>query len=162
MQNQATNLFFQHTAKSSKNFCVGQLIEIDAEGRPYVDFLGNHNGPVQALTLIQLPHIGNQPSSLPCEIMLYIDQEYSIHPIVLGIIHDKLISDSENYLENKSLTVTNMEKRLHLEATEEVVLKCGKSSIVLNAQGKVLVKGSEVISRAAGEIKIRGVFVSIN
>jgi len=51
---------------------------------------------------------------------------------------------------------------LHLEATEEVVLKCGKSSIVLNAQGKVLVKGSEVISRAAGEIKIRGVFVSIN
>jgi hypothetical protein len=51
---------------------------------------------------------------------------------------------------------------LRLEATASITLKCGQSSIDLRADGKVLIKGDDVLVRAKGTKRIRAGTVSIN
>jgi hypothetical protein len=52
--------------------------------------------------------------------------------------------------------------RLVLQATREIELRCGDSSIVLTRAGKVLVKGNFVLTHARGINRIRGACVQIN
>jgi hypothetical protein len=54
------------------------------------------------------------------------------------------------------------EPKLMLEATESVVLKCGESSVDLRADGKVTVRGDDVLLRAKGTQRIKAGTVSIN
>ena len=49
-----------------------------------------------------------------------------------------------------------------IEATESLTLKCGEASIDLRADGKVMVRGEDVLLRAKGTQRIRGGTVSIN
>ena len=53
-------------------------------------------------------------------------------------------------------------EELVLEATTHLVLRCGESSVTLHNDGKVLVKGKDVVSHAARLNRIRGGAVSIN
>jgi hypothetical protein len=48
------------------------------------------------------------------------------------------------------------------EATEEISITCGKSSITLRKDGRVVIKGTDLVSRAARTNKIRGAAVKIN
>ena len=49
-----------------------------------------------------------------------------------------------------------------LTAEREIVLKCGEASITLTRAGKVLIKGTYVLSRSSGYNKIKGAAVDIN
>lgn len=49
-----------------------------------------------------------------------------------------------------------------LEATESLTLQCGESSLEMRADGKVLVKGEDVVLRAKGTQRIRAGNVAIN
>ena len=49
-----------------------------------------------------------------------------------------------------------------VEATETLTLKCGEASIDLRADGKVMVRGEDVLLRAKGTQRIRAGTVSIN
>lgn len=51
---------------------------------------------------------------------------------------------------------------LVLEATSSMVLRCGESSVTLREDGRVVVKGKDVVSHAARLNRIRGGAVSIN
>jgi hypothetical protein len=53
-------------------------------------------------------------------------------------------------------------KKIYIEADDEIHLKCGKSSIFLNRQGKIVVRGANLISRSSGMNKIKGAAVNIN
>ena len=51
---------------------------------------------------------------------------------------------------------------LRLEATGTMALRCGEASIELRADGKVLIRGEDVLVRAKGTKRIRAGTVSIN
>jgi hypothetical protein len=53
-------------------------------------------------------------------------------------------------------------RHLVLEASESLHLKCGDSSIDLRADGKLMVRGDDVLVRAKGTQRIRAGSVSIN
>ena len=53
-------------------------------------------------------------------------------------------------------------RRVDLEASEEIGLTCGKSSLVMRRDGTVIVRGVKIVSRATESNKIRGGTVSIN
>ncbi len=53
-------------------------------------------------------------------------------------------------------------KKVTLSGRDEVTLKCGKASITLTAEGKVLIKGEYVLSRSSGVNRIKGGAVQIN
>ena len=49
-----------------------------------------------------------------------------------------------------------------IEASDSLTLKCGEASIDLRADGKVMVRGEDVLLRAKGTQRIRAGTVSIN
>jgi uncharacterized protein (DUF2345 family) len=54
------------------------------------------------------------------------------------------------------------DERVVVTAEREIVLRCGDASITLTRAGKVLIKGTYVLSRARGYNKIKGAAVDIN
>ena len=53
-------------------------------------------------------------------------------------------------------------QRVVLQGARQVELRCGEASIVLTAAGKILIRGTYVLSRSRGANRIRGAFVDIN
>jgi len=53
-------------------------------------------------------------------------------------------------------------KRITIEADDEVVIKCGPGSIQLQKDGRIILKGIRILSRAKGVNKIKGGAVRIN
>lgn len=51
---------------------------------------------------------------------------------------------------------------VRVEAGQRLELRCGDARIVLSADGKVLIHGMQVVSRAEGQNRIRGGSVQIN
>jgi hypothetical protein len=55
-----------------------------------------------------------------------------------------------------------LEERLTFTAAREIVLQCGRASLVLTRAGKVLVRGAYVSLRSSGMQRITGASVQIN
>lgn len=53
-------------------------------------------------------------------------------------------------------------RELTLEAGERLELRCGESALTMDADGRVLVKGKDIVTRARRTQKIRGGTVHIN
>lgn len=51
---------------------------------------------------------------------------------------------------------------LTLTARKKITLRCGKASLVMNADGTIEIRGTELLSRASGQNAIRGASVSLN
>jgi hypothetical protein len=52
--------------------------------------------------------------------------------------------------------------RLRIGARDEVVIQCGKASITLRRNGKVIIKGTQVESHSTGTNRIKGGQVRVN
>ena len=53
-------------------------------------------------------------------------------------------------------------KTITIEAFDEIILKCGPGAIYLTKEGKIILKGIEIISRAKNNNKIKGSEVEVN
>ena len=53
-------------------------------------------------------------------------------------------------------------KRMHIEAAEEIELRCGKASITLRSNGRLVIRGAYVEIHASGTNRIKGGSVLIN
>lgn len=145
---------------------VGTLIEVDGTGHPVVDFPGNVNGPLIARTLVQL-HLHNEdPAKHPHFVLLIFENSDPRFPIIAGFVHETLYSNNDEVSfslhpsDPKELIVDK--NRILFNAYEEVVIRCGKCSISLQKNGKVVMKGVQITSRASQSNKIRGATVNIN
>lgn len=78
-------------------------------------------------------------------------------PIVVGVLHaaPELAQDA-----TREALVDG--KRVTIEGHDEVVLQCGKASITLRRNGRVVIRGTQLESRARGVNRIRGGAVEIN
>lgn len=72
-------------------------------------------------------------------------------PVVMGRIG--------RYLEPQTTTLV---PHLTIESADTLSLKCGEASIDLRADGKVMIRGGDVLVRAKGTQRIRAGSVSIN
>jgi len=52
--------------------------------------------------------------------------------------------------------------RLELVAEREIVLRCGEASLTLTRAGKIILRGTYLLSRSSGVNKIKGGSVQIN
>jgi uncharacterized protein (DUF2345 family) len=97
----------------------------------------------------------------------------------MGVIRrllDDVISQQENTMplaaddENTNLLSAETGKpeiivdgnKLELSAADEITLRCGKSSITLNKNGKILIKGEHMLNRTAGSYKIKSGSIQLN
>ena len=154
---------------------LGKITSIDALGQPMVDFLQNiTNKPISAITTLPL-----EQSHVSRQVALLFNQGDFSQPIVTGLIHSPLQVMLDNYQQNEITMVEsskNVElvgnikaddvcidgKKITLEAKDEMVFKCGQSSITLTKEGKVLIRGKYLLNRSSGVNRIMGGSVQVN
>lgn len=126
---------------------VGDLIEITNEGHVLVSYPGNSRGPLRARTIVESLAIG-------CKVLLLFEDGDCSRPIVLGLVLDQVQSPGR--------TVHIKANAITLEATEHITLKCGQSKLEALENGKLKLKGKDIVSRAARSNRIQGSTVKMN
>lgn len=94
-------------------------------------------------------------------VVLVFEQGDPRRPIIVGVLQDSAPLPAID-VAPALVSAQVDEQRVVLTAEREIVLKCGNASITLTRAGKVLIKGTYVLSRSSGYNKIKGAAVDIN
>lgn len=119
-----------------------QIIGFGPDSRPRVLIPALGETTLLARSLVPVPAeaVGRQAA------VVMMEEE----PLVLGLIQP-LVPEVEADGE-----------KLVLEARKEVTLRCGKASIHLTADGRVTIRGTQVLSRSDGPNRVQGASVQLN
>lgn len=120
-----------------------RIIGIGPDGRAMVEIIDGRSKDThfaRSLVPVGKAAVGREAAVVP------LDGE----PLILGLIQP-LIPEVEADGE-----------RLVLEARREVVLRCGAASISMTADGRVTIRGTQVLSRSDGPNRIQGASVQLN
>jgi hypothetical protein len=137
-------------AEAAPGSIRGRVVGFGRDLRPLVEWPEQRSGPAPAHALAHCRH----DLQVGSEVLLIFERRDPAVPIVVGVISDSPA--------NLPLKVSVDGKSVLLESHEELTLKCGQSSIVLRGDGRIVIKGAEIVSRASGTNKIRGSCVKIN
>lgn len=137
------------------NTVIGRLVGFDASGLPLVTLAdGDSNPPLPARSTLRL-----HPTQINSEVVLTFAGTDREQPIIMGCLISAAMLATE---QNSSAQVELNGQRLELTAQDEIVLRCGKSSITLTQAGKIIIRGEYLLSRSSGVNRIKGGSVQIN
>jgi hypothetical protein len=145
---------------------IGKIMGVDADGRILVDFPDNALAPVLArLTSTASEKLRRAPP-IGRDVLLVFENYDPKLPVIIDTLYsllDEITDQSTDVLEaQKPEEVTVDRKRILFDAEEEIVLRCGEASITLTRSGKIIIKGSYLLSRSSGANRIKGGSVQIN
>lgn len=88
----------------------------------------------------------------------------SVRPTLTLLPPEPVTNDSEPAPEAPAAPVEALVdgKRVVIDAQDEIVLRCGKASITLRRNGRIVIRGTYVETRAEGVNRIKGGSVQIN
>ncbi len=135
-------------------------------GELRVDYDGNPNGPLPARTSAALDDAALSTAARERQdALLLFENGDPARPVVVALLRsatplvDAIISGPLSHAEN----VAHLDgRRVVLEGQEEVVLRCGRASLTLRRDGRVELRGVNVVTQAEQVQKIRGGKVQIN
>jgi hypothetical protein len=163
---------------------VGWLVEWASGSAPTVEFPGNELGPVPARSVIPLdPTLVAEAIAEQRGVMLSFEDGRPDAPIITGLLQPVVFAiegdlsdmpdmpdmpdasdmpepDQADHLPGMHASVDG--RRVEIEATDEIVLRCGQASIVLRRNGRVVIRGTYVETRSRGVNRIKGGSVQIN
>jgi hypothetical protein len=132
---------------------TGRLVDVTPAG-PRVDFAGNSHGPLLARSIVPLGEAQvARALAAGREVFLSFDGGDVTLPIIVGLL--------EPFEDPERVAIVDG-KRIVLEGRDEIVLKCGKASLTLRRNGRVVVRGAYVETSADGVNRIKGGSVKIN
>ncbi|WP_218068070.1 DUF6484 domain-containing protein [Candidatus Thiosymbion oneisti] len=147
-QAQTTGAEFSETTERYNGVVIGLLLGFHEDGAPLVAFPGNPQETAlkaRATTRLEGTDVGR-------EVALLFEGGDPRLPLVIGVIrHPQRQTDTQT-----PFTADLDGERLVLSARQEIVLKCGKSSITLTRAGKILIRGAYLLSRSSGVNRIKG------
>lgn len=133
---------------------VGRIVGADEQGQPLVDFAGNAWGARVARRTVPL-----DPGTLRAAIEsgrpveLRFEEGDAQRPVIISL------SPSESLTEPRAAVmepeVETSASRI-IEGRDELVLQCGKASITLRRNGKVIIRGTYVETHSEGVNRIKG------
>jgi hypothetical protein len=132
---------------------VGKLVGFDNTGRPLVNFVADT--PREGIVARSV--IAMKANQVGSDILLAFDGGNPRDPVVVGFLWQ-----SEESPPKEPVVAELDGERVVLTAKKEIVLRCGEASITLNRDGKVVIRGTYLVSHAAGVNRIRGGSVQLN
>jgi hypothetical protein len=139
-------------SRSAPATATGRLAGFTEAGVPLVEVEG---GPIAAATPARTT-VRLAPAHIGREVVVCFAAGDLRQPIVLGLLLAPAAA------EPTPAPVELNGQRLEFNAEEELVLRCGKSSVTLTKAGKVLIRGEYLLSRSSGVNRIKGGSVQIN
>lgn len=135
--------------------CIGHVVGLDPERGPLVDFPGNPNGPAPARLLAALDAATLQAAadSRRAAALIFERGDPAL-PLIVGLVEATPTAAVQE--------VKVDGKRVVLTGEEEIELRCGEASISLKKNGKLVIRGAYVETRAKGTNRIKGGSVQIN
>lgn len=129
---------------------VGTLRGFGENGQPQVEYSGQSYpaGSVIPLTT----------ADLGADVVLGFENGDAARPIVLG----RLWVPETPAAKPSAMRVEADGERVVVSAEREIVLQCGEASITLTSAGKVLIRGTYLLSRSSGANRIKGGSVQVN
>jgi len=119
-----------------------EIVGFGPDSRAQVLLPALGKSPLLAMSLVPLP-----PAAVGRLVAVTMMDD---QPLILGLIQPlapEVEADGE---------------KLVLEARREVTLRCGKASIHLTADGRVTIRGTQVLSRSDGPNRVQGASVQLN
>lgn len=129
---------------------VGRVVAATPDGAPLVRC--GSGKPVAAR--IAAPFGGPIEAAVGRDAVVVFEEGDAARPIVIGWI------ETPSPAPTRDLRVDG--RRVHVEAEQELVLRCGEASLTLTADGRVLIRGRGVLTHARELNRIRGGQVKIN
>lgn len=132
----------------------GILSGLSAQGEPLVDFCGNPTG--RQLTAIST--VATRQQDIGKEAILLFEDGDLSRPILVGLVQAPSLQD----MPRKNIEMSVDGGVITFTAEQEICLRCGEASITLTRAGKVLIKGSYLLSRSTGPNRIKGGSIQLN
>ena len=133
----------------------GVLGGISPQGEPLVDFCGNSTGQqLAAVTSVTV-----RPEDVGKEVILLFEDGDVTRPLLVGLVQVPSVPQVKS---DKKLDVTLDGQQITLTGEREICLRCGEASITLTRAGKVLIKGTYLLSKSTGPNRIKGGSVQLN
>ena len=140
---------------------IGTLSAWDEADNPLVDYPNNPSGCfLPAQTIVPL----NQ-AALGREVALMLVDGDPRQPLIIGLLQPARRGEApaEPSATVRPPSTAEVDgERLVFTAKQEIVLQCGKASLTLTKAGKVLIRGTYLLSRSSGVNRIKGGSVQIN
>lgn len=133
---------------------IGVLLGLTGDGQPLVAFPGSEQSTVKARATVTL-----RASDIGGQVALLFENGRLDKPLVIGKI---LVPGRPSEAPAKIVSARVDDEVLTLSAEQQIVLRCGKASITLTRAGKIILRGTYVLSRSSGVNKIKGGSVQIN
>jgi hypothetical protein len=145
-------------AAASGTTSIGLLAGIGNKGEVYIDLPAEQRRAVPARSIVALDKraIGRE--------LLVAWPRATLQPVVIGLlcVADDLDPEPAPHARRPDYKATIDGEQIELTAEKEITLRCGKASIALTADGKIVIKGAQLLSAASGVHRIRGGAVQIN
>jgi hypothetical protein len=134
---------------------IGLLLGIKDDGVPLVAFPGNPEETAieaRSTTRLEELQVGRQ-------VALVFEGGDPRLPLVIGMVQNPARRSAPV---DESVAAELDGERVVLAAKKEIVLKCGKASITLTRAGKIILRGTYLLSRSSGVNRIKGGSVQVN
>ena len=132
---------------------IGKLAGFDAIGNPLVSFvtdISHENVVARSMIALEKKQTGS-------DVVLAFELGDFSKPLITGSLWQRDNSPAQEP------TVAQLDgERITLTAEKEIILRCGKASITLTRAGKVLIRGTYVLSRSSGVNRVNGGSVQLN
>jgi hypothetical protein len=159
MQSETGSSVLTNSFSRRGSFVTGWIVRLN-DGVPIVDYPDNPGDPREARVAVDTPREFDHQAPDRFPVLLLVPDDQSA-PLIVGFIRDRLSAASRTN-QRAPVDVVLDGRRMVFTASQEIVLRCGKGSIYLGRDGKIVVKGVNIISRASGANKVRGAAVKIN
>ena len=147
---------------------VGWIAAGSAPGRLLVDWPGSPSGPVAARSVVPLGDAAlAQATRERRPVVLLFEKGDARLPLLVGLVQsstpllDAVLGSGSSSHPAETAERPDGRRRL-IEAGDELVLECGKASITMRRNGKIVIRGAYVETHAAGTNRIKGGAVKIN
>lgn len=126
---------------------LSKIVGFDAGGLPTVD--------VDGATVVARATIAVAREDVGREATITFLEGDPGRPVITGLFVDPSAPARRRRVKLKA-------EEIDLEGAAQLTLTCGKASITLRRDGKIVIRGVEVVSRASGTNRIRGGTIELN
>lgn len=155
---------------------LGQVRSIDSEGTAWVDFPGSEQAlvPARRIGVTDDRALQDAADSATPVVLVFENGEPSL-PLIMSVVASAAdakaspvsLASAPEVAEASEVTDSPAQllidgRRLVLQGTESIELRCGDASIVLRADGTLKLRGRDIASLARRRHRIKGGSVGIN